>query len=62
LKEFYDNGFKIVIFTNQNGISKGHTTEKEIKKKVERIAEFLENPIQILIASADDKYRKPCLG
>ena len=30
LKELDKNGFKIVIFSNQNGISKGHTTANAI--------------------------------
>lgn len=62
IKEHFDKGFKIVIFTNQNGISKGHTTEKDIKKKIENISGFFGCPIQAVIASADDKYRKPSLG
>ena len=59
LKEWYEKGYKIVIFTNQNGISKGHTTENEIKKKIENISQKIGVPIQVLIASADDGYRKP---
>lgn len=31
IKEYHGNGFSIVIFTNQNGIAKGHTKESDIK-------------------------------
>lgn len=59
LKEWSAKGFKIVIFTNQNGISKGHTTEAQIKEKIENITQKVGVPVQALIASADDSYRKP---
>jgi len=59
LNEWFNKGFKIVIFTNQNGISKGHTTEAQIKQKIEDISKQIGFPIQALIASADDSYRKP---
>ena len=35
LKELYDTGYKVVIFTNQKGISTGHTKAEDIKKKIE---------------------------
>lgn len=59
LKEWHDKGYKVVIFTNQNGITKGHTTEKEIKTKIENITQQIGIPMQALIASADDSFRKP---
>ena len=30
LKDRFDEGYRIVIFTNQNGIAKGHTDENNI--------------------------------
>ena len=59
LKELSDKGYKIVIFTNQNGISKGHTTEGQIKQKIEKISRQIGVPLQALIASGDDSFRKP---
>lgn len=59
VKEWYDKGYKIVIFTNQAGISKGHTKSKDIKNKIEKICQEIGVPIQALIASADDTFRKP---
>ncbi len=38
IKELADDGYKIVIFTNQAGIQKGHTKAEDIKKKVKNIA------------------------
>ena len=37
IKEYHKNGYKIVIFTNQNGISKGHTSEAVVKSKIQKI-------------------------
>ena len=34
LKELYENGYKIVIFTNQKGISTGNAKAQDIKKKI----------------------------
>ena len=38
LNSLYKEGFKIVIFTNQLGIAKGHTNAEDIKTKVANIA------------------------
>jgi bifunctional polynucleotide phosphatase/kinase len=59
LKSLYEDGFKIVIFTNQAGISKGHTRKADIKGKIEDLSTRLQIPLQAFIASADDGWRKP---
>jgi len=38
IEKLAKEGFKIVIFTNQMGIQKGHTSDKDIQKKVANIA------------------------
>lgn len=60
LNELNLKGFKIVIFSNQSGITKGYITEEQIKKKLEDIAKQIDLPLQVLIASSDDSFRKPC--
>jgi len=62
VKEYHTKGYKIVIFTNQAGIEKGHTKEQDIKTKIENITELIGVPIQALIASHNDYYRKPSTG
>ena len=54
--------FQLVVFSNQMGISKGKTTEKEIKLKCKNIQRDINVPIVFLISTKDDKYRKPRIG
>lgn len=55
-------GYKIVIFTNQAGISSGKTNLVDIQFKIERIVAELSVPIQVFIAAANDCFRKPLTG
>jgi bifunctional polynucleotide phosphatase/kinase len=54
--------FQVVVFSNQMGISKGKTTEKEIKLKCKNIQKDINIPIIFLMSTEDDKYRKPRIG
>ena len=54
LKEYSENGYKIVIFTNQKGISGGQTNAEHIKQKIQDIAKDIGIEIQALIATGDD--------
>eukprot|EP01105_Mastigella_eilhardi_P018693 TRINITY_DN4345_c0_g1_i5.p2 TRINITY_DN4345_c0_g1~~TRINITY_DN4345_c0_g1_i5.p2 ORF type:complete len:357 (+),score=76.32 TRINITY_DN4345_c0_g1_i5:517-1587(+) len=63
LRELSKEGKRLVIFTNQGGIcgKSGYDTTKErmITGKIDDIAAELGVPIQALIATTDDLYRKP---
>lgn len=62
IKDLADDEFTIVIFTNQKGISQGKQTIKSFSTKIENIIKNLNIPIDILIATDDDWYRKPMTG
>lgn len=62
VQDYAKKGYQIVIFTNQNGIAKGHTNEMDVKKKIEELQRLLDVPLAALIASSDDIYRKPRMG
>lgn len=62
LKAYSEDGFKIVLLSNQLGISRGKPTKEEFKQKVEAIALKLGVPFLLMAASAKDKFRKPCTG
>jgi len=62
LNNYYTNGYQIVIFTNQKGISKGKTDVQVLFSKLNKIQKALNIPLDILIASEDDYYRKPLTG
>ena len=59
LKQLYRDGWKLVIFTNQRGISTGQTTAATITGKISDIIEHLDCPVQAFVATADDLFRKP---
>jgi bifunctional polynucleotide phosphatase/kinase len=59
LQKLAKDSYKIVIFTNQNGIAKGHTKADDIRKKVANIAKELKIEMQVFVATAEDEYRKP---
>lgn len=62
LKAKHKDGYKIVIFTNQLGISKKKTSAADIKKKIENIIVALGIPVQAFIATGDNFFRKPMPG
>lgn len=59
LQKLFKDNYKIVIFTNQNGIEKGHTKADDIRKKVANIAKELKVEMQVFVATSEDEYRKP---
>ncbi|KAK9765648.1 DNA kinase/phosphatase Pnk1 [Basidiobolus ranarum] len=66
LEELYQNGYKIVLFSNQGGLKprNGKISPKRamFMTKVQNIVRNLEVPIQIFVSTAYDHYRKPCGG
>ncbi|KAL6053486.1 DNA kinase/phosphatase Pnk1 [Balamuthia mandrillaris] len=59
LKELYEEGFKLVIFSNQAGIETGKTRAQDVQGKIKDIVKELGIPIQAFLASCDDEWRKP---
>uniref|UniRef100_A0A0K0EE81 Bifunctional polynucleotide phosphatase/kinase n=1 Tax=Strongyloides stercoralis TaxID=6248 RepID=A0A0K0EE81_STRER len=62
LKALNKDGFKIVIFTNQKGISSKRNTNINVKNRVENIVENINIPLQVFISTGHPKYRKPARG
>eukprot|EP00698_Gefionella_okellyi_P019877 TRINITY_DN615_c0_g1_i2.p1 TRINITY_DN615_c0_g1~~TRINITY_DN615_c0_g1_i2.p1 ORF type:complete len:351 (+),score=72.21 TRINITY_DN615_c0_g1_i2:225-1277(+) len=62
LQELVSKGFKIVIFSNQKGISGGKQRAEDITGKINDLIATFGVPMQALLATSDDEYRKPWLG
>jgi len=62
LKKLWKEGYKIVIFTNQAGISRGKQTVAGIQTKIQSIIKKLGVPIQAFVSTGKGVYRKPMLG
>eukprot|EP01066_Platyproteum_vivax_P012996 Platyproteum_vivax@DN5914_c0_g1_i7.p1 len=60
MKKFQKDGFKIVIFTNQKGVTVGKTTLEAILGKIDDLQEALDVPLAAFVLTDDNKYRKPC--
>jgi len=59
LKELNSQGFKVIIFTNQAGIEKGHQNAGDIKGKILDLCKEVGFPMQAFVATATDINRKP---
>lgn len=62
LKKLHEDGYKIVFFTNQLGVSKGKTSIDDLKTKFSSVLDKLGVPAQILISTGGGIYRKPARG
>lgn len=62
LQSLHRDGYKITIFSNQLGISKGKQPVGEFKVKAKAVARALDVPLLLLAATSKDKYRKPCVS
>jgi bifunctional polynucleotide phosphatase/kinase len=59
LVKLYEDGFKIVIFTNQAGLEKGKTKKGDITGKILDIIKKLKIPVQVFISGSEGLYYKP---
>lgn len=62
LKNYHNDGYKIVIITNQNGIGIGKVNKDVWKKKIELFASKIKIPFVIFAAMQKDEFRKPYTG
>ncbi|EGZ27617.1 hypothetical protein PHYSODRAFT_475692 [Phytophthora sojae] len=62
LAQLARDGFTLVIFSNQNGIAKGHITAAQVQSKLETIVKQLKLPMLVLLGTENDAMRKPRLG
>ena len=59
LHKLVENGWTLVIFTNQGGVSKGKVTLEEVKERIHRFLSHISLPIYVFISTEYNKYRKP---
>jgi bifunctional polynucleotide phosphatase/kinase len=59
LVKLYEDGFKIVIFTNQAGLEKGKIKKADITGKILDIIKKLKIPVQVFISGSEGLYYKP---
>ncbi|KAK8773485.1 polynucleotide kinase 3'-phosphatase [Amblyomma americanum] len=62
LRSLIEEGYKLVIITNQRGLAKGHSHEADFKAKVEHILKKLAVPAQVYVSVGHGFYRKPAPG
>jgi bifunctional polynucleotide phosphatase/kinase len=58
----FQQGFKIVIFTNQSGVEANKTTVAKVKQKLEDVSKALKVPVQVFAVTRMSVYRKPNVG
>lgn len=61
LTEIWESGKKIVFFTNQGGVEKSKEELSNLQTKFEKIVQDLGIPIQILLCTGINPYRKPSI-
>lgn len=59
LNKLYEDGYDIVIFSNQNGIKKGKQKEEDIIDKIKLMSQELKIPLTAYLSTDKDYYRKP---
>lgn len=66
LNQLCDAGFRVMIFTNQAGIGKGKLRKEDFRAKIANIlaglGEKISDKILVVVACADNMYRKPGVG
>ncbi|CBZ49814.1 hypothetical protein NCLIV_003010 [Neospora caninum Liverpool] len=59
LKQLVEEGYHLVVISNQLGVHKGHTTLASLTEKSDALQQALNVPLTVCLAVADDLFRKP---
>jgi len=60
LQQLYGaEGFQVVLFSNQNGISKGKVSQSDVTGKIQDLAQELKIPLVAFLSKEADRWRKP---
>ncbi|XP_011506102.1 PREDICTED: uncharacterized protein F21D5.5 [Ceratosolen solmsi marchali] len=62
LKKYYDDDYKIVVFSNQASLGTAKTPLKDFKLKIEGLVKRIGIPMQVYLAAGQSIYRKPRTG
>lgn len=62
IRKLHEDNYKVVIFSNQAGLSNDFSKIKGMKRKIETIIAQLEAPVQVFIATGKSVYCKPIPG
>ncbi|VVU95764.1 Polynucleotide kinase 3 phosphatase [seawater metagenome] len=62
LKKLVSEGYQLVIFSNQNGVSGGQTTLEKVKARFQQFMDFTNLNWICMASIKKDKYRKPGIG
>ena len=62
LRELFSQGFRVVIASNQLGISLNLVSEKDLQKKVEQFIAVVGIEATVMLATKSDRFRKPDTG
>lgn len=62
LKKLHEEGYKVVFFTNQLGVTKGKINIADLKTKFIDVVDDIGIPVQILVSTKGGLYRKPAPG
>ena len=59
MRDLAKSGYKLLIYTNQAGVSKGKTKLMDIQLKIEALALDMGVELAAVIATQEDAFRKP---
>jgi bifunctional polynucleotide phosphatase/kinase len=62
LNEYHNAGYKLIIFSNQSGMSIGKQDVQDWQRKLDNIVFTLKLPILVMAAKETDYFRKPSIG
>ncbi|KAL5249654.1 hypothetical protein ACHWQZ_G018498 [Mnemiopsis leidyi] len=62
LKQLHEDGFKLLIISNQNGIEAKKTTVQQFQEKIDKVVSKLGVPVQVLASPRATATRKPAPG
>lgn len=62
IRSKHEEGYWVVVFTNQGGIANGKIDERFLRERFQGIAKSLDVPVAFYAATLNNRYRKPARG